>query len=38
MRNRLISGLALALSAALAFSPFLFAQTAGQQGMASVES
>jgi len=37
MRNRMI-GLALALSAALACSSFLFAQTSGQQGMASVES
>jgi hypothetical protein len=37
MRSGLI-GLVLALSAALAFSPFLFAQTADQQGMARVES
>ena len=36
MRNRFL-GLVLALSATLAFSPFLFAQTADQQGMAKVE-
>jgi hypothetical protein len=36
MRNLLI-GLVLALSATVAFSPFLFAQTAGQQGTAMVE-
>ena len=36
MRNRLM-GLVLALSATLAFSPFLFAQTADPQGMARVE-
>ena len=36
MRNRLV-GLVLALSAALAFSPFLFGQTADQQGMARIE-
>ncbi len=36
MRNRLM-GWVLALSATLAFSPFLFAQTAEQQGMAKVE-
>jgi hypothetical protein len=36
MRNPLL-GLGLFLSAALAFSPSLFAQTADQQGMASVQ-
>jgi hypothetical protein len=36
MRNRLI-GFVLALSATLAFSPLLFAQTADQQGMSKVE-
>jgi hypothetical protein len=36
MRYRLI-GLVLALSATLAFSPYLFAQTTDQQGMARVE-
>ena len=36
MRTRFI-GLVLALSAILTFSPFLFAQTAEQQGMAGVE-
>src|SRR5580700_11692937 len=37
MRNCFM-GLILSLSATLAFSPFLFAQTANQQGMAKTES